>query len=75
MYAIRSYYVTRPQKRIWYSEKLHPGTGMWNNAGTLKIKGNIDYALLKKALCMFVQENDAIRIRIGMKDTVSYNFV
>jgi len=69
------YNLTRPQQRIWYSEKLHPGTGMWNNAGTLKIRGDIDYTLLKKALCMFIQENEAARIRIGVKGTVPYQYV
>lgn len=69
------YNLTRPQQRIWYSEKLHPGTGMWNNAGTLKIRGDIDYTLMKKALCMFIQENEAARIRIGVKGTVPYQYV
>ncbi len=69
------YNLTRPQQRIWYSEKLHPGTGMWNNAGTLKIRGHIDYTLLKKALCMFVKENAAVRTRIGVKGTEPYQYV
>ncbi len=69
------YNLTHPQKRIWYSEKLHPGTGMWNNAGTLKIKGHINYALLEKALNIFVMENEAARLTISIKDAAPYQYV
>ena len=44
------YALTQPQQRVWLSEKLYPGTGMWNNAGTLKIKGELNYALLARAM-------------------------
>lgn len=69
------YNLTHPQKRIWYSEKLHPGTGMWNNAGTMKIRGSVDYSLLEKAFCLFVKQNDAVRIRIGVQDGVPYQYI
>ncbi len=67
--------LTHPQQRIWYTEKLHPGTGMWNNAGTLKIKGHIDYPLLEKALNIFLKENDSIRLRIGVDTGVPYQYI
>lgn len=69
------YELTHPQQRIWYTEKLHPGTGMWNNAGTLKIKGHIDYALLDRALNIFLQENESIRLRVSTDRGAPYQYV
>ncbi len=73
--TMKRYHLTHPQQRIWYTEKMHPGTGMWNNAGTLKIKGQIDYALLERALNITIEENDSIRLRIGVEDGVPYQYV
>ena len=69
------YALTHPQQRIWYSEQLHPGTAMWNNAGTLKIKGVLDYALLETAINIFLRDNESIRIRVGVKDSVPYQYI
>jgi len=67
--------LTHPQQRIWYTEKLHPGTGMWNNAGTLKVKGRLDYPLLEKAVNMFINDNESARLRIGVKDNAPYQYI
>lgn len=69
------YPLTHPQQRVWYSEKRFPGTAMWSNAGTLKIKGRIDLELLKKAIRMYVRDNDSIRLRVGEEDGVAYQYV
>jgi amino acid adenylation domain-containing protein/thioester reductase-like protein len=58
------YPLTHPQQRIWYTEKLHPGTSMWNNAGTLKIKGPLNLDLIVKSINLFIKNNEAMRIRI-----------
>ncbi|MCR4435862.1 MAG: amino acid adenylation domain-containing protein [Clostridiales bacterium] len=58
------YPLTHPQKGIWYTEKLHPHTSIGNIAGTAKIKGNIDYALLEKAINTAIQKNDSMRLRM-----------
>ena len=69
------YALTQPQQRVWLSEKLYPGTGMWNNAGTLKIKGELNYALLARAMNIFLQENESIRLRIGVDDNTPYQYI
>lgn len=69
------YALTHPQQRVWYTEKLHPGTGMWNNAGTLKIKGKLDYALLERAILRFIEENESIRLRVGMDGNTPYQYI
>lgn len=69
------YVLTHPQQRIWYTEKLHPGTGMWNNAGTLKIKGKLDYTLLERAVNIFLRNNESIRLRVGVENGVPYQYL
>ena len=67
--------LTHPQQRIWYTEKLHPGTGMWNNAGTVKIKGALNFELLGRALNLFIENNEAMRLRITEVDGKPYQYV
>ncbi len=69
------YTLSHPQQRIWYAEMLHPGTGMWNNAGTLKIKGRLDFALLETALNIMLRDNETLRIRVGQKEGVPYQYI
>ena len=44
--------------------KIFPGTSIGNVAATLKIKEDINYDLLEKAINIFVEKNDAMRIRV-----------
>lgn len=69
------YPLTHPQQRIWYTEKLHPGTSMWNNAGTLKITGRLDLALMTKSINLFIKNNEAMRIRITEVDGQPFQYV
>ncbi|MEI6101511.1 MAG: condensation domain-containing protein, partial [Eubacteriales bacterium] len=69
------YPLTHPQKRIWYTEKLHPGTGMWNNAGTIKVKGPLNVALMEKAVNHVIKNNEALRIRISQVDGEPFQYV
>ena len=68
------YALTHPQQRIWYTEKLHPGTGMWSIAGTIKVKGTIDIDKLKRAVNMFLRDNESVRLHIGSNDDVPYQY-
>ncbi|NJD04771.1 MAG: amino acid adenylation domain-containing protein [Ruminiclostridium sp.] len=65
---VEYYPLTHPQKGIWYTEKLYPGTGIGNISGTIKIKGDIDYSLLEKAVNLMLEKNDSLRLRIIQKD-------
>ena len=69
------YALTHPQQRVWYSEKLYPGTGMWNNAGTLKLRGKLDYSLLNDAVNLFIKENESIRLRIGLEKETPFQYI
>lgn len=65
---IKYYSLTHPQKAIWYTEKLYPNTGIGNIAATIRLKGEINYLLLEKAVNLFIEKNDALRLRIIEQD-------
>lgn len=58
------YPLTYSQKNIWYTEKMYPGTSVANVAGTLRMKINIDFNILEKAINKFVEQNDGMRLQI-----------
>lgn len=58
------YPLTHPQKSVWFTEKLHPGTSIGNVAGTLRIKEEVDPFILEKAINIFIKKNDSMRLRI-----------
>ena len=69
------YPLTHPQQRVWYTEKLHPGTSMWNNAGTLKIRGVLDFALLEKAVIAYIRDNPSLRLRVTEREGVPCQYI
>ena len=72
---IEYYPLTHPQKGIWYTEKLYPGTSIGNLAATLKIKGDIDYTLLEKAIDILICRNDSTRLRFTEIDGIPYQYI
>ncbi len=69
------YPLTHPQSRIWHVERSHPGTSMWNNAGTLKIRGSLDFGLLDQAIQTFIEQNDSVRLRIALVDEEPVQYI
>ena len=61
---IKYYQLTHPQKAIWYTEKMYSGTSIGNIAANLRLMGKVDYTLLEKAINVFIEKNDAARLRI-----------
>ena len=55
--------LTQPQLGIWYTEKMFPDTSINVIAGTLKLRGDIDYPLLKRAVSVYIENNDTLRLR------------
>jgi len=60
--------LTQPQLGIWYTEKMFPDTSINVIAGTLKLRGDIDYTLLKRAVTIYVENNDTLRLRFREVD-------
>jgi len=62
------YSLTHPQKRVWYTEKIHPNTPVHNIGGTARFKGLIDFEILQKALNHFVKTNEGLNLRMVEED-------
>ena len=67
--------LTHSQLRIWHIEQSHPGTSMWNNAGTLKIHGRVDFELLDRAVQLFCERNESVRLRIHLREGQPVQYV
>jgi amino acid adenylation domain-containing protein/non-ribosomal peptide synthase protein (TIGR01720 family) len=55
--------LTHPQKRIWYIEKIYQSTSVHNIGGLIRIKGLVNFDALNKAINVFVERNEGIRIK------------
>lgn len=62
------YPLSSPQLSIWYTERMYPGTSISNVAGTIRIKGEIDYDILGKAVQLLIKYNDGMRLRICLDE-------
>ena len=69
------YQLTYSQKNIWYTEKAHPGTSIGNVAGTLRMKTDVDFKILERAINKFVEINDGMRLQIDEKDGEAFQYV
>lgn len=67
----RKFEITYPQKMICNTEKFFPNTGISNNTGLLLVK-SFDIPTLKKAINKFIQDNDAMRIKIKEEEGTIY---
>ncbi len=60
--------LTHPQKRVWYTEQLNPGTGLFNIVGTLRIKGVINPTIMEDSARMLIERNDTLRLCVINED-------
>lgn len=67
--------LTNPQKSIWYTEKFFENTPINNICGVLKINQSVDFAILEKALNIFVQNNDSFRIQITLENNIPVQYI
>ncbi|MWC28636.1 non-ribosomal peptide synthetase [Paenibacillus sp. MMS18-CY102] len=64
------YPLTHPQKRVWYTEQIYPGSALHNITGSIRIQGPLDYHLLAQAIHEQKQKHDALRLRIEEVDGI-----
>lgn len=63
-----TYSLTHPQKRIWYMEKIFPGTSLANIGGPVRIKGAVNNQWLEQAIHTFIGQNEGLRLQLGELD-------
>ncbi len=69
------YSLTNSQKSIYLTEEYASNTNLNNISGCIKIKEPIDFNSLEKALNIFVQKNDAIRLRIVLDNGTPKQYI
>ena len=69
------YALTNPQKSIWLTEQFYKGTSIENITGTVIVSQNVDFDALKKAINLFVKNNDSFRLKFTVKDDTVMQYV
>ena len=62
------YELTSPQKSIWYTEAFYKGSSIHNICGTANIHEKVNFELLKKALIIFMNNNDVFKFKLFIKN-------
>lgn len=69
------YNLTAPQKSIWLTEQYYKNTNINNVCGTFYSNECLNFETLKKALNIFLQNNDSFKIKLHFtEDKVSQYF-
>lgn len=71
----KSYQLTYPQKNILNISNLYPNSAINCISGTYKIVGNGNVELLKKAINLYVKNNDGMRVRISQNNGECIQYV
>ncbi len=58
------------QERVWFLERLEPGTAVYHMAGSTRLTGPLDLAALRRALCELERRHDALRARFREVDEI-----
>ena len=62
--SVLKYELTAPQKSILLTEQFNENTCVSNICGTLSIKQTIDVDALERAINLFIEKNDSMRIHL-----------
>lgn len=69
------YNLTNPQKSIWLMDQVNPGTNLNNIGGPVLINDSVNVPLLEKALNLYIEKNEATRLRIKLVDSSPMQYV
>ena len=61
---VEVYDLTAPQKSILFTEQFYSGTNINNICGTAIIDSVLDFDILKKAVNIFVENNDSFQLKL-----------
>ncbi len=69
------YPLSHSQKSVWKMQTLYPETSIANIAVTLKIEDTINNNLFERAINLFIEKNDGIRLHIIDEDETPKQYV
>lgn len=64
--------LTPAQRRIWFLERLHPGSSMYHEPKAVRLDGPLDVPALRWALQCVADRHPALRTVFGDRDGVPY---
>ncbi len=68
-----TYQLTHPQKRVFYTSQIFPGSPMYNIGGYVRINQKIDFKLLERSVNLYIKNNDGLRLKFKIdEDIVQY---
>ncbi|MCL2702977.1 MAG: condensation domain-containing protein [Defluviitaleaceae bacterium] len=70
----QKYPLSDAQWRIWYSQKKHSGSPLYNIGGTFHIAGPVDLSMLKEAITSFVKSHVAFGLRFYEKGSEVFQY-
>ncbi|WP_443070301.1 SDR family NAD(P)-dependent oxidoreductase, partial [Streptomyces sp. WAC05374] len=59
---------TEGQKRLWFLDRLHPGSAQYNATMTLRLSGALDRAAFEAALAWLMERHEALRTGLESRD-------
>lgn len=72
---LKTYELSNAQKRIWYSQKKHRGSSLFNIGGTVQIKGRPDIDILKKAIEQVIDSNEGFHFEFYEDKNEVYSYI
>jgi len=63
------------QQRLWFLDRLEPGSYVYNIAGAVRLTGPLDVAALSRSLGAIVHRHEVLRTTFGERDGEPYQVV
>jgi len=57
-----------PQKRLWFLDRLQPGSAFYNVVVVCELHGDLNVAALERSLAEIIRRHGALRTRIVVED-------
>ena len=67
--------LSNPQNSIWVTEQFYNNTNINNICGVFNFNSQIDVKILSTAINLLVEQNDALRLRVVLKDSKPMQFI
>ncbi len=69
------YDLTNPQKSILLTEEFYKGSNVNNICGTAIVENELNFELLKKAICIFIKNNDSFNLKLTLENNVAKQYL
>ncbi|NTX50273.1 non-ribosomal peptide synthase/polyketide synthase [Myxococcus sp. CA039A] len=63
------------QQRLWFLDRLEPGSALYNLSHAMRLSGHLDVEALEHGLAEVVRRHDSLRTTFGMNEGLPYQIV